>query len=355
MALKDKLMTLEDFKAVRDVDVASNSAQFTEIKADLQDLEETVDAMEPGLSDAAKAALLACLREIPFLDSSTNYAVLEAALFNNYPKITVSYNPGQNIIYTDYELDALKTYMTVKYYESSSDAGITISSANYTLSGTLTEGVNSILCQYGNYTAAVAVTAVNRILYALENPVILDGSTYIDTGIDLLTTNRSFTILIDAVDACNHYTDTENKYTVQYAQNSSPWYQLNIQTYNGGTGGVASGKHKVRSVARVTSPSGVTKSIFDYVENISAPDTTKHNRSVIRYDHTTGTFSFAMSRDGSKITPTTVEDNGYTYTQINRNLRISNNTQGFTGTIYVFNVYNYACSDAEINNFLGGN
>lgn len=35
MALKDKLMTLEDFKAVRDVDVASNSAQFAEIKADL--------------------------------------------------------------------------------------------------------------------------------------------------------------------------------------------------------------------------------------------------------------------------------------------------------------------------------
>lgn len=38
MALKDKLMTLEDFKAVRDVDVASNSAQFTEIKADLNTL-----------------------------------------------------------------------------------------------------------------------------------------------------------------------------------------------------------------------------------------------------------------------------------------------------------------------------
>ena len=35
MALKDKLMTLEDFKAVRDVDVASNSAQFTELRADL--------------------------------------------------------------------------------------------------------------------------------------------------------------------------------------------------------------------------------------------------------------------------------------------------------------------------------
>ena len=41
MALKDKLMTLEDFKAVRDVDVASNSAQFTEIKADLDVLVPT--------------------------------------------------------------------------------------------------------------------------------------------------------------------------------------------------------------------------------------------------------------------------------------------------------------------------
>ena len=40
MALKDKLMTLEDFKAVRDVDVASNSAQFTEIKADLGEITE---------------------------------------------------------------------------------------------------------------------------------------------------------------------------------------------------------------------------------------------------------------------------------------------------------------------------
>lgn len=44
MALKDKLMTLEDFKAVRDVDVASNSAQFTEIKADLDAEVETINA-----------------------------------------------------------------------------------------------------------------------------------------------------------------------------------------------------------------------------------------------------------------------------------------------------------------------
>ena len=63
MALKDKLMTLEDFKAVRDVDVASNSAQFTEIKADL-------DNLEPGLSNEAKAALMACIRNSAWGDEN---------------------------------------------------------------------------------------------------------------------------------------------------------------------------------------------------------------------------------------------------------------------------------------------
>lgn len=55
MALKDKLMTLEDFKAVRDVDVASNSAQFTEIKADLGNL--------ANLDTTAKTDLVSAINE----------------------------------------------------------------------------------------------------------------------------------------------------------------------------------------------------------------------------------------------------------------------------------------------------
>ena len=49
MALKDKLMTLEDFKAVRDVDVASNSAQFTEIKADLGNVTDDLSSVSSDL------------------------------------------------------------------------------------------------------------------------------------------------------------------------------------------------------------------------------------------------------------------------------------------------------------------
>ena len=54
MALKDKLMTLEDFKAVRDVDVASNSAQFTEIKADLETAQADILKLDTKIAVIAK-------------------------------------------------------------------------------------------------------------------------------------------------------------------------------------------------------------------------------------------------------------------------------------------------------------
>lgn len=55
MALKDKLMTLEDFKAVRDVDVASNTAQFTEIKADLDDNVNDLKSATGNIADRLDA------------------------------------------------------------------------------------------------------------------------------------------------------------------------------------------------------------------------------------------------------------------------------------------------------------
>ena len=99
MALKDKLMTLEDFKAVRDVDVASNSAQFTEIKADL-------GALEPGLSDTAKAALLTCFEHVAWIDEhgQTYYNALEDALYPNR--------------YWDYEWDATSGVAPSSYFGS---------------------------------------------------------------------------------------------------------------------------------------------------------------------------------------------------------------------------------------------
>lgn len=72
MALKDKLMTLEDFKAVRDVDVASNTAQFTEIKADLDAKKYSVDGLSDGLTDDSKMAILDCLRSVFWSNGQSN-------------------------------------------------------------------------------------------------------------------------------------------------------------------------------------------------------------------------------------------------------------------------------------------
>lgn len=93
MALKDKLMTLEDFKAVRDVDVASNSAQFTEIKADL-------DAARIDLTQVAESAIVS-------KDVVSNWALGNLSTSTGKPVNT------QTTIYTpDYYLVNANTKIT---------------------------------------------------------------------------------------------------------------------------------------------------------------------------------------------------------------------------------------------------
>lgn len=69
MALKDKLMTLEDFKAVRDVDVASNQAQFTE-------LNESIGALDT-VSDPIKEALLDCFEHVALWEEGSGQTYID--------------------------------------------------------------------------------------------------------------------------------------------------------------------------------------------------------------------------------------------------------------------------------------
>ncbi len=127
----------------------------------LQDLEETVNAIEPGLSNAAKTAILNCFRNIA-LWTDGNYAeciaTLEAALNNDiYPKLVATFNPGSNEIFAHDALSTLKQYLTVKYYESASSQGEVISANSYTLSGTLAIGQSVVRVEYNNLSTAFAL------------------------------------------------------------------------------------------------------------------------------------------------------------------------------------------------------
>lgn len=116
-----------------------------------------------GLSDEAKVALLNCFAHVAWTDEHGQryYDTLEAALYaESYPKITAQFNPGLNVIYTDDTLDSLKQYLTVKYYETKESAGTVIASANYTLSGVLTEGASTILVSYSDLITSFVIDGV---------------------------------------------------------------------------------------------------------------------------------------------------------------------------------------------------
>lgn len=103
-----------------------------------------------GLSDDAKAALLACFRNVAWINDQgqTYYDALYAALYPPADLVSISaaFNQGSAVIYDTDSLDTLKQYLTVTAHMSDST---TRTVTNYTLSGTLTEGTSTITVLYG--------------------------------------------------------------------------------------------------------------------------------------------------------------------------------------------------------------
>lgn len=141
---------------------ASLQSEIDDVKSDLSDLAEEVEK-HSGLSDEAKTALLNCFAHVAWTDEHGQdyYDALEASLYDDYPKITATFNSGTNVIYTDDSLDTLKQYLTVKYYESKSSTGETIPTTDYTLFGQLSEGDNTVGVEYDEYRATFIVNAVD--------------------------------------------------------------------------------------------------------------------------------------------------------------------------------------------------
>jgi len=138
-------------------DAKKTGDEIAAVKADL-------DALEPGLSAEAKAALLTCFEKLVWKDGNgqSYYNALAAAL-TPYPKIEVVYNPGTNIVYESTGLNSIKQYLTVKYYDSPSSQGQTVSANDYTLSGALTVGKSIISASYNNCVTAFIVP-VHKIM-----------------------------------------------------------------------------------------------------------------------------------------------------------------------------------------------
>lgn len=166
-------------------------ADYTELTDEVSELNERLDNLDPGLSDDAKTALLNCFAHVAWVDDHGQdyYDALEEALYaDQYPMITVVYAPGTHVVYTDDTLDSLKPYLTVTYYETSESAGSTISSNDYSLLGTLSEGSNTISVLYQNLHASVSVNNVvdfyNIYEWSMSNGLLISHVGTVHTNAD---------------------------------------------------------------------------------------------------------------------------------------------------------------------------
>lgn len=120
--------------------------------------------IEQGLTPEIKTALLNIFQHVAYTDAQgqTCYDALYAALYASaYPRIGATFDPGSNTIYVDEGLNALKQYLTVKVYEDAEDEGTVVASTDYTLTGTLADGENTVVVGYDGMMASVQVEAVD--------------------------------------------------------------------------------------------------------------------------------------------------------------------------------------------------
>lgn len=133
-------------------DAAETGRQFGLIKADLGNL-------TPGLSQDAKAALLACIEHVWWTDGHGReyYNALQVALYpdTGLVSITAVFTQGSAVIYQTTPLNDLKAYLVVTgHYNNGTTKVIT----DYSLSGTLTVGTSTVTVNVNGKTTTFTVT-----------------------------------------------------------------------------------------------------------------------------------------------------------------------------------------------------
>lgn len=115
-----------------------------------------------GLTDDIKEAILNAFNNVAWKNANGRqcYNALYDAFYGvEYPKITAVLDLGERTVYTKDALETIKWYLTVTYYETEESEGTVISASNYSLVGTLSEGINRLAVTYGNLSTTITVPA----------------------------------------------------------------------------------------------------------------------------------------------------------------------------------------------------
>ena len=138
-----------------------NASELNDMGNTLENLDNGKDGGS-GLSDDAKAALLALLEKVAYVDENGQqyWDALHDALYPPVPpaslvSITAVFEQGSHVIYDNASLDDLKRYLNVTaYYDDGTSGAVT----GYELEGTLAEGTSTITVNYDGKTDTFTVT-----------------------------------------------------------------------------------------------------------------------------------------------------------------------------------------------------
>lgn len=147
-------------------DTLTISGQAADAKATGDKIEEIKEDLstKTGLSEEAKQALLVCFAKVAWVDEHGQdyYDELRNALYPpaDLVRIVATYNQSKTV-YTKNKLNVLIDDLTVRAVWSDGTS-TTLSSSDYTLSGTLVEGESTITVSYEDKTATFTVTATKE-------------------------------------------------------------------------------------------------------------------------------------------------------------------------------------------------
>jgi len=225
-----------------------------------------------GLSDEIKQAILDCFQHVAWVDpdGADYYQALYDLFFPPAELVRISAVYTQSgTVYPTTSLDSLKTDLVVKAHYSDGSA-VTLSSSDYTLSGSLTVGTSTVVVTYSGKSTSFSVTVTAAPTLSSISAVYTQSGTVYDTdSLDSLKTDLVVTA---------HYSDSSSE-TVPAAD-----YTLS-GTLTEGTSSIDvfyGGKGTTFTVTVTQSsplPSGYTG--YDYVTSPSNHDNTQFANLIV--------------------------------------------------------------------------
>ena len=229
-------------------DAKKTGDEITSLKEDSSLLDDRVTALEEGgsgsgLTEDIKAAMLQIASKVAYIDEHGQdyYDALYDALYPPAPPATLlsidAVYVQSGTVYTSASLDSLKPDLTVTaHYDDSSSQVIN----NYTLSGTLVSGTNTITVSYGGKTDTFTVTATEWS----TQPVLTHENVTWDTSptgnVDGLYTKEGF-----GVSTYSYAFDEDTLHNCQYYDATNDYMTMNgwcgIKSYIADTNTVSEG------------------------------------------------------------------------------------------------------------------